>query len=90
MSRRKDGFGPIELAGPWSADEAMVAWRLCTELADRIWERHEPELLERLLAEERGERCERCERHPWRREPCAACIEGENLELAFEDVDQPY
>ena len=61
----------------------MIAWRLCTELADRIWERHEPELLERLLAEERDERCER---HPWRRRPCAACSESENLELGFEDI----
>ena len=65
-----------------TAEEALITWTLCTELADAIWERHEDVLLEQLLAEKQS--C-RCERHPWHQRPCPDCQENENLD--FDELD---
>lgn len=83
MSERAARPGSVELPVPETVDEAMLLWRLCTRLADRIWERHESEFIERLIAEERGRRCDD---HPWERVPCASCgdeHESHESNLAF-------
>jgi len=72
---------------PDSIEEARVLWQFCSALADRIWRRHEDELIEWLTDEERDRRCEE---HPWQRRPCTTCeADAEpkhgNLELVFEE-----
>ena len=80
------GVGSDDWLATLSAEEAMIAWTLCSRLADAIWTRHESAQVERLVAEH-DEQHPRCEFHPWHRRPCSACEENENLEFDFDALD---
>ena len=84
MSAGAHGPGERERPVSEAVDEAMILWRLCTRLANRLWESHEAEFIERLVAEGRARRCEY---HPWeRRGTCVHCAddaESDEANLAF-------